>query len=77
MSILETIFHIFRTFQKYQHCMSFHFNPLMPKKSAFDEQNRLALDRVKSSGARQSKIYRSLLGSNGLNVSGLYITPSW
>ena len=32
------------------------FNPFTPKGSPFDEQNRLALDRVKSSGVRQSKI---------------------
>ena len=34
-------------------------NPLVPK-------NRLALDRVKSSGVRQIKIYKSLLGIRGL-----------
>ena len=32
------------------------FNPFTPKESPFDEQNRLALDRIKSiSGSRAGK----------------------
>ena len=36
-------------------------NPFTPKESPFDEQNRLALDRVKS--------IKSLLGVKGLTIS--------
>ena len=39
------------------------FNPFTPKGSPFDEQNLLVLDRVKSTGVRQSKIYQGILGS--------------